>query len=202
MICPCCETDQKQFDTYRGRINAACPVCGALERHRLIWLYLEQEMAIYDNELRILHCSPQETLRRKLREIENLYYVPINIFGRLLNIDLVEVPFRDSFFDVVIASHVLEHIGDDKRALGEIFRVLKSDGNAILLVPMRGEQTRDIQEGEHGVSSGTLRIYGEDFGKQLEEIGFTDIEVIGHERYSPKYGLHIRDKIYIGRKRK
>jgi SAM-dependent methyltransferase len=50
--------------------------------------------------------------------------------------DLTRLPFEDGCFDVVIASHVLEHIQDDRAAIGEIFRVLGIGGIAILPVPI------------------------------------------------------------------
>lgn len=46
-----------------------------------------------------------------------------------------EIPFGDSFFDVVWAKHSLEHSSDIKGTLDEILRVLKPDGLLIYAVP-------------------------------------------------------------------
>jgi hypothetical protein len=48
VYCPCCE---KYFTTFLPfgkpvRWNAACPDCGSLERHRLIWLFLFENTEI------------------------------------------------------------------------------------------------------------------------------------------------------------
>jgi SAM-dependent methyltransferase len=45
------------------------------------------------------------------------------------------IPFRDGAFDLVLASDVLEHIGDDARAANEIRRVLRPGGSLIFSVP-------------------------------------------------------------------
>jgi SAM-dependent methyltransferase len=46
-----------------------------------------------------------------------------------------ELPFKDHTFDCVIISEVLEHLGEDERALGEIARVLKPGGVLAASVP-------------------------------------------------------------------
>ena len=45
------------------------------------------------------------------------------------------LPFKNNFFDLVICSEVLEHIADDKRAAGEMVRVLKPHHNLVVSVP-------------------------------------------------------------------
>lgn len=42
--------------------------------------------------------------------------------------DALNLPFEDETFDVVVCSHVYEHVPDPRKMLGEIYRVLKSDG--------------------------------------------------------------------------
>lgn len=46
-----------------------------------------------------------------------------------------KIPFRNNFFDFVIAADVLEHISDDLFSLREIKRVLKVGGFGVFLVP-------------------------------------------------------------------
>ena len=46
-----------------------------------------------------------------------------------------------TMFDVIYCSHVLEHVPDDRLAMGELRRVLKRAGWAVLLVPITAEQT-------------------------------------------------------------
>lgn len=51
------------------------------------------------------------------------------------NANVENIPFPDSFFDVVILDQVLEHLAVPSRALIEIHRVLKVEGNVIFGVP-------------------------------------------------------------------
>jgi len=57
---------------------------------------------------------------------ENLRSVRTN-FG-FAGLDAQSIPFQQGTFDVVIASHMLYHVPDREKALGEITRVLKPDG--------------------------------------------------------------------------
>lgn len=48
-----------------------------------------------------------------------------------------DLPFRDSEFDLVLMLEVIEHLPDIPHALGEVARVLKPGGTAILTTPNR-----------------------------------------------------------------
>lgn len=82
-------------------------------------------------------------------------------------------------FDGILCSHVLEHVPDDRRALGEFYRVLKPGGWAVLNVPIEGETTmedpsvdspkerlRRYGQEDH------VRLYGADYGQRLSAAGF------------------------------
>jgi ubiquinone/menaquinone biosynthesis C-methylase UbiE len=56
----------------------------------------------------------------------------------LLVADAPHLPFRDSYFDLVICSHVLEHLADDRAAIAEFVRVLRSPGWSVVGVPGPG----------------------------------------------------------------
>lgn len=49
--------------------------------------------------------------------------------------DILNLPFQDNTFDIVLALDILEHVDDDKKGASEISRVLKSGGKAIVFVP-------------------------------------------------------------------
>ncbi len=54
------------------------------------------------------------------------------VTGRAYNfkeIDAQAIPFPDETFDAVIANHMLYHVPDRPKAIGEIKRVLKTDGH-------------------------------------------------------------------------
>jgi len=45
-----------------------------------------------------------------------------------MRIDIQEIPFPDDMFDIIIAKHMLYHVPDLSKALGEVARVLKNGG--------------------------------------------------------------------------
>jgi len=108
-----------------------------------------------------------------------------------LQMDLTSICFADEVFDVVLASHVevfdvvlashvLEHIVDDRKAMREISRVLKTDGWAILQVPINAEVTYEDPSIENPIERERVfgqfdhvRIYGKDYYDRLREAGFT-----------------------------
>ncbi|MCX6082851.1 MAG: class I SAM-dependent methyltransferase [Chloroflexi bacterium] len=54
-----------------------------------------------------------------------------------------EIPLEADSVDVVILSHVLEHLDAPDKALDEISRVLRSSGTLIVIVPMHHGYTTD-----------------------------------------------------------
>jgi SAM-dependent methyltransferase len=49
--------------------------------------------------------------------------------------DVCALPFPDASFDLVLATDVVEHVDDDRRALAEIARVLAPGGAVLITVP-------------------------------------------------------------------
>ena len=65
--------------------------------------------------------------------------------------DIRSMPFSTNSFDLVWASHILEHIEEVDKAIAEIYRVLDWHGAAVLDVPMYGDRTHHLPEGDrHG----------------------------------------------------
>lgn len=70
---------------------------------------------------------------RRARLLEGLGYEQV---VDALDLEREPLPFPDDHFDVVIASHVLEHLQNARRALADWNRVLAPGGALILGVPM------------------------------------------------------------------
>ena len=189
--CPCCGSRVKRFLPYplgkpgrTPRLNARCPVCGALERHRLIVQYLRDRTNLWTApNMRLLHVAPESHLTRMFRAAAHVQYVSIDLSKARrprLRANLEQLAFRDASFDAIYCSHVLEHVPDDRQAMRELHRVLKPGGWAILQVPIIRETTyedptitsevaRLAAYGQHD----HVRAYGRDYANRLAEAGFT-----------------------------
>ncbi len=97
-----------------------------------------------------------------------------------MNAPIKEMMFESNSFDAIICIHVLEHVDDDKSAIGELYRVLKPGGWALISVPI--DFRRDTYEDPSIVSPEDrqkhfgepqhVRFYGRDFGDRLRAAGF------------------------------
>ena len=107
--------------------------------------------------------------------------------------DAVALPFGASTFDVVVASEVLEHIGQDGLALEEVARVLRPGGTLALSVP-RGWPERVcwfLSESYHATAGGHVRIYSpRELTAKLEGAGFRELHRHhAHALHSPYWWL-------------
>ena len=164
------------------RQNALCPVCGSLERHRLFLTFVKEKTDLFDGRpKRLLHVAPEPHLRRWLKQVPNLHYTSLDISTErhpAVVADLTQLSFPDRTFDVVLCSHVLEHVPDDRSAMRELKRVLK--GWAILQVPLRSGPTYEnaaittsAERLEHFGQEDHVRVYGDDYRDRLREAGFS-----------------------------
>ena len=111
----------------------------------MAWLYLRDRYGQFsDSTHRVLHIAPERHLVGVLRSKPGVHYVSGDLSygpGRAVRFDLTALPFGDESFDVVYCSHVLEHVPDDALAMREIRRVLAHGGKAIVMVPLKGNNT-------------------------------------------------------------
>ena len=148
--CPCCDGTYLRF----VGPDLECPTCKAHERHRLLWTYLfEHTPDLLDGQLSLLHFAPEPVFERRFRGMENLRYVTTDLNPKRGEVvaDITALPFAEEEFDVVLCSHVLEHVDDDRGALAEVARVLRPGGAALLLVPF--DKTRADTHEDPGITS-------------------------------------------------
>lgn len=180
--CPCCDSTFSRFLPHRGRAQAKCPRCGALERHRVLWLFLETETDLLGGGS-LLHIAPEYAFQRRLSRMSGLRYVSGDIDSALADqeLDLMDLPFESESFDFLMCNHVLEHVEDDRRALAEINRVLVPGGWAVLMCPVDGRRATTLEdptavtpEDRHRVfgQSDHVRLYGRDYPDRLAQAGF------------------------------
>ncbi len=218
-VCPCCNGHFHEFLPHgvKHRPNARCPNCGSLERHRLLWLYLQNRTNLFSENLKVLHIAPEDVFQKAFRAMPNLDYISGDIKSSraMVKIDITNIFYEANSFDVILCVHVLEHILDDRKAMRELFRVLKPDGWAILQVPIDLKRNKTFEDpcittpedrtrifGQHD----HVRIYGRDYRDRLEESGFV-VTVDGYVRdlgidLIKKYSLKQHQEIYFCRKTK
>lgn len=217
VICPVCNHQFTKFLPY-GRINARpnalCPNCLSLERHRLIWLYLDEQTEFFKKPQAILHIAPEACFIKPFRKIHGKSYVTADIESPLADVkmDIHNITFPDNTFDVILCNHVLEHVRDDIQAMREIKRVLKPGGFAILQVPLfspLSEKTfedlsvTDPRERERLFGqSDHVRKYGKDYAQRIQQSGLKAVEDdfatnIDLDK-AKKYGVARHEIIYKG----
>jgi len=186
VACPVCGGNFRRFiklDKQDPESDLLCPRCGSGRRQRLLWLFLENEVGIASGELNILHFSPLSCLVTKLKSLKNINYITSDFEDTMAdrNYDITDIDEKDDSFDMVICYHVLEHVADDRKAMQELFRILKPNGCAILQVPWKGQDTfedSDIvlpeERKEAFGQEDHVRIYSlNDFVNRLKNAGFT-----------------------------
>jgi len=203
--CVLCGTSVRGFHSHGGghevldrrkvvggmrRDEDSCPVCHGRDRTRLKMLWLETHRDIGRTPLRVLHVAPDYGLYLWLQRQCKVDHVGTDLdLARYRHIpdmqvaDLTALPFRDADFDIILCSHVLEHVPDDARAMAELYRVLRPGGAALLLTPFAldgagteedpgihdpAEQERRFGQWDH------VRLYDrEDFLARMRRAGFT-----------------------------
>jgi len=100
--------------------------------------------------------------------------IPVGTITRAVRADLLALPFPDDYFDVVMASEVLEHIPDDERAMAEIARVVRPGGRVAVTVPRWWPERIcwALSSEYHDVEGGHVRIYrGDELAHRLTRAG-------------------------------
>jgi SAM-dependent methyltransferase len=181
----------------------------------LLWLYLRNKTNLFSEDLSVLHFAPERVLQDALCSMRNLKYVSTDLYSPLamVRMDIQDASFRERSFDVILCSHVLEHVPDDVRAMRELFRMLKPGGWAALQVPMEPGSTETLEGGETMSpeervrlfdADDHVRIYGRDYGERLEKAGF----VVRADAYASelgdeavrRYGLVESEEVYLCRR--
>lgn len=143
------------------RNNVLSPSTLSLERHRLLWLYLQNETDFFQSELdsdstvtknkriklrqntgtssalKVLHFAPEQEFYKRFKKQTNIEYTTTDLLSPLADIkaDICNLPFEDTTYDIIFCNHVLEHIPDDTKAMQELYRVLKPGGMGIFQIP-------------------------------------------------------------------
>ena len=180
-----------------------------------MFLFLRDETAIFEEPTRLLHFAPEPSLRRIFERHDSIDYITtdLNMPDVSIQMSIDDLLFRDDVFDCVICSHVLEHVPDDYAAMGEIRRVLRPDGFAVIMVPILHPPggrtledpaivTPEERERVYGRDD-HLRMYGQDFAERARAVGF-EVTVVGYPaslgaKATRTYALNPEEQLYICR---
>jgi SAM-dependent methyltransferase len=196
-----------------GKRLAGCPQCGSIDRDRLIYIYLKEKIKFFsDKNKSILHFAPEKYLSGKMLEFGFSNYICGDYFTEgyqypkhVQNINVLNIPFDNNTFDLLICNHVLEHIHTDLDAMKEIYRVLKVGGQAILQVPISKNSANTVEDfsvtdsKQREILYGQfdhVRIYGQDYITRLKEAGFKVSRLNISKEYA-KYGLNKDEDIFV-----
>ena len=207
--CPCC---QKKYRAFLLSGRGDCPGCGAAGRNRNLYYFLENEKNILETPgQKILHLAPEKgsiTFFSKLNP-DDYISADLNSPRAKLHFDITHIPFSDNSFDIVLSTHVLEHIPDDIAAMIELHRVLKPSGYSIHQVPIDSKRQKTLEDPD--VNTNELRnkvyghpdhkrIYGRDNIDRLQHSGFTVKPLNYIKELLPeitiKHGLNPSELIY------
>jgi hypothetical protein len=183
--CPLCGWHGKAFEPFgnerQHRLDAFCPGCQSVERHRLAYLLLRDSLGTGH---RTLHVAPEPGIKPWLRRV-SADYLSVGLGAHVMrSMDLTRLDLADGCKSLVWCSHVLEHIEADRAALGEMFRVLEPGGTAIIQVPIDGPTTYEdftIRDEPGRLAAfhqvDHVRVYGLDLSDRLTSAGF-EVEVL------------------------
>jgi SAM-dependent methyltransferase len=141
-----------------------CLGCGSLERHRvarhvIATIRVPHLFARY----RLIRFSADPIVEESWFETSEL-----SIYGGDNSCDLQSIDRPDGSYDVILCSHVLEHVRDDTKAISELARILSKEGFLLVIVPRTGQGKitadwgfPDPQRNFH------YRGYGRDFDSKL-----------------------------------
>jgi SAM-dependent methyltransferase len=179
--------------------NVFCPNCMSTSRERLVIAFLKNEVNLAGKK--ILHLSPEKNIYTFIKKEQALvttadllpgFYKTID--GMVQKQDATRFTFEDNCFDMVIANHILEHIPDDRKAMNEIFRVMKAGAMAILQVPYSETLEATIEDPAIDNPAKQSALYGQkdhvriysliDYIKRLRDTGFV-VEILGENELKP-----------------
>ena len=195
----------------------SCPHCWCHDRERHLFIYFDK-LDLWKKFAggKVLHLAPESHLRKKLEQMQLTTYVMGDLYPTdkaITKVDVTNLEFDDSAFDVVICNHILEHVPDDHKALSEINRVLRHGGLAILQTPFSSLLEKTFED--NGIVTDRcrlvaygqedhIRLYGKDLFAKIANCGF-DVQIIPHPQElafdADIFGVNQEESLLLGWKK-
>jgi SAM-dependent methyltransferase len=136
-LCAVCGKKLSKF-TQLPNNDLLCPNCGSLARDRRLWTLLNGEFI--KSGVRVLDFSPSRSLAREMKKRNDIEYISTDLSGNFIadfQYDITQLELPSDNIDIIVCYHILEHIPDDKKAMSELYRVLKNGGKALVQTPFK-----------------------------------------------------------------
>jgi SAM-dependent methyltransferase len=191
--CPCCDYSGHFLPVFaRGRSSrryARCPSCHSLERHRLQRYVMQSIVERKGNFDRVLQIAP-DPMTSYLRATSNtLVTADIDPKRADIQMDICNIQRGVGTFDLVYASHVLEHISNLSGALDGIRSLVKPGGIAVIPVPILGPTTVEYST-PNRFEHGHVRAPGLDIIDTYRK-WFWHVDLQSSDSVPSKYQTHI-----------
>jgi SAM-dependent methyltransferase len=180
-----------------------------MERHRLLGMYLKRNPELIRDKA-ILHFAPEAAIKKLLAQLQPGTYLTADIApGRGDIVLSIEDITLSKHFDVVIVSHILEHV-NDRVALRELYKTLNFGGLAIVMVPIvegwastyeNSEVKTAAERLRHFGQQDHVRLYGRDLRDRIQEAGFDLQEFTASPSDCLSIGLMPGETIFLAWKR-
>ncbi|MDH6355289.1 DNA-directed RNA polymerase subunit RPC12/RpoP [Dysgonomonas sp. PH5-45] len=190
-----------------------CPHCGNSDRNRLYAIYLKKKIE-QGKTYSFLDVAPNQALAQLcIKSLGDIKYRSMDLYmdGVDDKLDITDLNiYEDDKYDIILCSHVLEHIEDDRKAMSELYRVLKKGGFGIIMVPILLTLEEDKENKKYNTDALRWKYFGQNdhvrmyskkgFVAKLEETGFKvnqlGIDYFGQDVFH-KYGIHPRSVLYV-----
>lgn len=202
-----------EFETLNYR-RYKCPECGSNDRDRLYKLYLDTHPLLRGSK--VVDFAPSPQLQKYLKSL-TIEYRSADLYMKGVDdkVDITNMKkYRNESFDFFICSHLLEHV-DDKKALKELWRIVKKGGKGILMTPIidrddvfdedmkvtdTSERWKRFAQDDH------IRLYSKKiFISRVMEAGFTINQIaakaLAGTNVLMKHGISRKSVLYVVEKK-
>jgi len=193
----------------------SCLKCKASDRERLYALYMEAVLRAAEN-FEVLDIAPAVALTAFVKSFPGVQYRSMDLMMKGVDdqMDITDMhQYKDGQFNFLICSHVLEHVSDDRKAMRELYRVLRPGGQGIIMVPLNLNLEKTMEDPTHVSAADRIRFYGQDdhvrmygrsdFVTRLVDTGFRveqlDITHFGSEVFKSS-AIFPTSVLYVGTK--
>lgn len=202
VYCCICEKSYLTFLPAGDELKAhtRCPACYSIDRHRQLFTLTYAFLKEQNRPINLLHIAPENSLSERFRKFPLVDYYAIDKFEKgyhypsyVQSMDITDLKFGDNMFDLLICSHVLEHVEKDVLALQNFWRVLKPGGIGYLVVPYFSELENTYEDARANNDEMRYLLYGQkdhvrkygcDFIAKLRNNGWTAEAINFKDLYS------------------